>query len=291
MTSVGKLDQEEKVVHYLRLAEQAQVPITREIYHTLLHFYAKKRNMAQVSKYVEEMKSKGIEPDVDTHNILVQAYAYVAGEEMGKRLEELKKTVVPNQKTYSILIRQQLLSDNLEQLWVTFEKMKEAGVTPNKNTFGSLIRACGRGTDANRIEDLLHQMAMFGITPDHNIQSALLEAYARNGLWHKCMETFIHMRTQGTPWRPPTCKRFLSLMHVDAVPPEARLLFIELKLKLKNYGPNDQFELQDQMKFEALLEHKQHMEQQLPAPGHLRQVLGYTRIFQDAKKKVAAASF
>eukprot|EP00027_Filamoeba_sp_ATCC50430_P017315 CAMPEP_0168571798 /NCGR_PEP_ID=MMETSP0413-20121227/17561_1 /TAXON_ID=136452 /ORGANISM="Filamoeba nolandi, Strain NC-AS-23-1" /LENGTH=439 /DNA_ID=CAMNT_0008604741 /DNA_START=34 /DNA_END=1350 /DNA_ORIENTATION=+ len=200
-------------VEFKEQPEPEPVLNTLEDYNTLLQKYVREWKFHNVPTRFEELKQKGLKPDITTYKAVIEALCF-----QGKTndLEKIKQEVVdsglkPDTQMYNMLMRgYNLVGKEFDKVWGLFDEMSKLQTSADISTINSLIDACGFHGKLDMIDQLLTQARdTHKLTPDVNTWKSLIEAYMRNSEVEKAVGVLDQMKQQGIKWQYKVARAFL----------------------------------------------------------------------------------
>lgn len=148
--------------------------------------------------YLEDLKSRGLNPDLYIYNLLIKASERMNDIKTGLRHHEemIKEAKIqPNMKTYNALIRlcgrNGLFKESLE----LFEELTRTGNRPSLLTFNSLLSSSVRAQQPEKAFELFEKMTDFyRITPNSLVYTSLIRACVQTRDLTKALELLEEMK-------------------------------------------------------------------------------------------------
>ncbi|CAI9775573.1 unnamed protein product [Fraxinus pennsylvanica] len=119
-----------------------RIPCDLATYTTLIDGLLKDGNIVLASDLYDEMRTKGILPDVITYTVLVHGLCNKGQVENARKvLEEMyKKSMTPNVLIYNTLIAGYFKEGNLREAFMLHDEMLDKGLVPDDTTYDILDR-------------------------------------------------------------------------------------------------------------------------------------------------------
>ncbi|XP_028764483.1 pentatricopeptide repeat-containing protein At3g59040-like [Neltuma alba] len=200
-------------------------------YNSLMSF---ETNYKEVSKIYDQMQRAGLQPDVVSYALLINAYGKARREDEALAVfeEMLDAGVRPTQKAYNILLDAFSISGMVEQARTVFKSMrrdryspdlcsyttmlsayvnasdmegaekffrrlKHDGFKPNVVTYGALIKGYAKMNDLGKVVEKYEEMLGCGIKANETILTTIMDAYGRNGDFGSAVLWFKEMESNG----------------------------------------------------------------------------------------------
>ncbi|KAG0241597.1 hypothetical protein BGX31_001030 [Mortierella sp. GBA43] len=98
--------------------------------------------MPQIETLLQEMRSRGIKPDVVTYGKLIHQYVLLRNMEQAETLfhEMLKSGITPNEYVFNTLMNGFTVAEDMEKALELFRRMPKYGVEADATTFTTLIK-------------------------------------------------------------------------------------------------------------------------------------------------------
>ena len=148
---------------------------------------------------LEEMQSRGFEPNVIAFNVAISACE--KGKQSERALELLNEMrargVQPDVISFSAAISACVKGRQWERALELLEEMKSRGVEPDVIIYSAAISACEKGGQWERAIGLLEEMRTQGLEPNVISFSAAISACEKGGKWERALALLDEMRTRG----------------------------------------------------------------------------------------------
>ncbi|KAJ3670487.1 hypothetical protein LUZ60_010811 [Juncus effusus] len=150
---------------------------------SVLWAFGNKNKINEMEKWYGEFLVIGIEPDVQTFNILIKSYGkYGLYDRMINVLKYMKKRFYsPTVVTYNIIIECFGRNLEIEKMEYNFRVMKIKGIKPNSVTYCSLINSYSKAGLMYKISGILRQIENTDVALDTTFFNCLINAYGKNG--------------------------------------------------------------------------------------------------------------
>ncbi|CAM9224580.1 unnamed protein product [Ectocarpus sp. 4 AP-2014] len=151
---------------------------------------------------VKRMENNGVELDVMSFNILIDACARGGSHWAAARLLKKMKSLGlrPNSLSYNPIIHS--CRGGTDEEWRLaldlLDEMRKSGLTPDVISFNTAITSCAKAGDWRRSLDLFAGMKVEGVTPDILSYNAVISACAKGGQWRIGLELLAKVRADPT---------------------------------------------------------------------------------------------
>uniref|UniRef100_A0A7S1JBE8 PROP1-like PPR domain-containing protein n=1 Tax=Eutreptiella gymnastica TaxID=73025 RepID=A0A7S1JBE8_9EUGL len=113
------------------------------VYNTLIGFCAAVRDERTASEVFEEMKEKGIWPNVHTYNTLMNVFSEAPYEVIQQMFDDMPaKGIDPNLRTFNTIMKACQRCNDSDRAFKFFVRLKGQGIKPNVVTYNILIEMC-----------------------------------------------------------------------------------------------------------------------------------------------------
>lgn len=172
------------------------VPQSTVTYNSLMSF---ETNYKEVAKTYDQMQRAGLQPDVVTYALLINAYGKARREEEALAVfeEMLDAGVRPTQKAYNILLDAFAISGMTEQAQVVFKSMRRDRCTPDLCSYTTMLSAYVNASDMGSAEKFFKRIKHDGFEPNVVTYGTLIKGYAKINNIEKMMEKYEEMRLCG----------------------------------------------------------------------------------------------
>ncbi|KAM3376171.1 pentatricopeptide repeat-containing protein [Capsicum galapagoense] len=149
---------------------------------------------------VEEMKVRGVKPNVVTYNTLIAGFSQEDDRVMVSRVVELmhddglELDVVSWTSIVSGLVR----NFHNKEAFDTFKRMLDVGMCPSSATISSILPACATVVDLMHGKEIHGYAIVMGIEKDVYVRSALVDMYAKCGFISEAKHLFSKTRERNT---------------------------------------------------------------------------------------------
>ncbi|KAF8984607.1 hypothetical protein BGZ46_007520 [Entomortierella lignicola] len=192
----------------------------------------KYKNAEQVMQLMEEV---GVQPNMESFNHLMEAYANADYLEKAKNTIHLMEEngLTPSLSAYNSLMKIHVIRRSITNAFQVFEALKKHH-NPDVNIFTTLIRGCLRAEEYDLGWKIFDQMQHSGATPTENTYSLMIQACAKTDQVEKALDIF---RTYPNRGLQPTDVTFNGLIHACAMRPEYFTTAFALLNEMQNiYG-------------------------------------------------------
>ncbi|CAK0895180.1 unnamed protein product [Prorocentrum cordatum] len=193
--------------------------------------HARARQWMPALRLLDEMKAKGIPPDVITYSTLISACE--KGKQTGRALELFEQMqtegIVPDVITYNTAISACEKGRQSTRAWQLFEQMQKQGLSPNVITYNTLISACEKGKQTAQAFSLFQRMQLEGLRPDVITYNALISACEKGKRAEQALVLFERMRGEGVTPSVVTYSALISACEKGRLTNRALALWDEMK--------------------------------------------------------------
>ncbi|KAJ9567247.1 hypothetical protein OSB04_003213, partial [Centaurea solstitialis] len=157
---------------------------TTEIYNSLLFALCEVKNFWGAYALVRRMVRKGVVPDKKTYSVLVNGWcSAVKMKEAQSFLEEMsRKGFNPPVRGRDLLINGLLNAGYLESAKGLVRKMTKEGFVPDVSTFNSLAEAICQSGEIDFCIGLYHDVCRLGLSPDIETHKIMIAATSKIGM-------------------------------------------------------------------------------------------------------------
>ncbi|KAH0451512.1 hypothetical protein IEQ34_018811 [Dendrobium chrysotoxum] len=167
----------------------AAVDPSVQVFNAMMGVYARSGRFDDVRNLLDEMRKRGLEPDLVSFNTLINARAKSGQVPSGLALELLQDVrrsgLRPDTITYNTLISACSQAPNFEEATSVFEDMMKSKCQPDLWTYNAMISVYGRCGMIQEAEQLFHEITSMGFSPDAVTYNSLLYAFAKEGSTEK----------------------------------------------------------------------------------------------------------
>lgn len=186
----------EKARKIVSLMTERGVPQSTVTYNSLMSF---ETNYKEVSKIYDQMQRSGLQPDVVSYALLINAYGKARREEEALAVfeEMLDARVRPTHKAYNILLDAFAISGMVEQARVVFKSMRRDRYTPDLCSYTTMLSAYVNASDLDGAEKFFIRLKQDGFEPNVVTYGTLIKGYAKINNLEKMMEKYEEMQLNG----------------------------------------------------------------------------------------------
>ncbi|EEF29795.1 pentatricopeptide repeat-containing protein, putative [Ricinus communis] len=186
----------EKARQIFALMTQRGVPKSTVTYNSLMSF---ETNYKEVSKIYDQMQRSGLQPDVISYALLINAYGKARREDEALAVfeEMLDAGVRPTHKAYNILLDAFAISGMVEQARTVFKSMRRDRYTPDLCSYTTMLSAYVNASDMAGAENFFNRLKQDGLEPNVVTYGALIKGYAKTNNLDKMMEKYEEMQLRG----------------------------------------------------------------------------------------------
>ncbi|KAL2613475.1 hypothetical protein R1flu_025167 [Riccia fluitans] len=227
----GQIDSLEDLFESMKKGLQRPDLVT---YNTVMNSYVKGgMGLGTVVSVFKDMYTQGIEPDIISFNILLEAC--VAGghvREAQKVFENLKKRALkPTVVTYTTLINVYASAGHRGDALLLLSEMLAHNCLPNAVTFSSLITACARDGVYDEAEKLFQVMKEFNVEPNIITYNAMIDLYKKSGDFASARRLYEEMKLAGLEPTSVTLASLMSAYKTAGVYDEVFAIYDEAKVR------------------------------------------------------------
>ncbi|KAK9765824.1 hypothetical protein K7432_005541 [Basidiobolus ranarum] len=161
----------------------------------LIDAHSKRRNLGTALNIYREMIDSGVSPDLITFNNLLDGYAKSLDVDQAMNLykEMSDFNIKPNVITFSILINMKAKCGLMGEAVEMYSDMMQSGLTPNVFTYTTLIDGFVKTNEIEKAASIYQEMLDSDVSPNVVTYSTLINAYTKNGLLSQAMDLFRDM--------------------------------------------------------------------------------------------------
>ncbi|KAK8941881.1 Pentatricopeptide repeat-containing protein [Platanthera guangdongensis] len=167
------------------VAGDAAVDPSVQVFNAMMGVYARSGRFDDVRNLLDEMRERGLEPDLVSFNTLINARAksgHVPSGSATQLLQDVRRSGLrPDTITYNTLISACSHGPSFEEAVTVFEEMIKSKCQPDLWTYNTMISVYGRCGMTQEAELLFHEITSKGFSPDAVTYNSLLHAYAKEG--------------------------------------------------------------------------------------------------------------
>lgn len=168
---------------------------------SVLWAFGNKGKIDEMERWYGEFQIMGIEPDVQTFNVLIKSYGKVC--DYGKMILVLKymnkRFFTPTVVTFNLLIECFGRNGEIEKMEYYFRLMKIKGIKPNSITYCSLVNAYSKAGMLYKISGVIRQTENSDVILDAPFFNCVINAFGKAGQVKIMEEIFSLMKKK-------TCK-------------------------------------------------------------------------------------
>lgn len=186
----------EKARKLFALMAERGVQQSTVTYNSLMSF---ETNYKEVSKIYDQMQRAGLQPDVVSYALLINAYGKARREEEALAVfeEMLDAGVRPTHKAYNILLDAFAISGMVEQARTVFKCMRRDRCSPDICSYTTMLSAYVNASDMEGAEKFFRRLKQDGFVPNVITYGTLIKGYAKVNNLEKMMEIYEKMRVSG----------------------------------------------------------------------------------------------
>ncbi|KAL9458130.1 hypothetical protein AB3S75_007061 [Citrus x aurantiifolia] len=201
----------EKARKLFALMAERGVQQSTVTYNSLMSF---ETNYKEVSKIYDQMQRAGLQPDVVSYALLINAYGKARREEEALAVfeEMLDAGVRPTHKAYNILLDAFAISGMVDQARTVFKCMRRDRCSPDICSYTTMLSAYVNASDMEGAEKFFRRLKQDGFVPNVITYGTLIKGYAKVNNLEKMMEIYDKMRVNGIK---PNQTIFTTIMDAD----------------------------------------------------------------------------
>ncbi|KDO63441.1 hypothetical protein CISIN_1g007543mg [Citrus sinensis] len=186
----------EKARKLFALMAERGVQQSTVTYNSLMSF---ETNYKEVSKIYDQMQRAGLQPDVVSYALLINAYGKARREEEALAVfeEMLDAGVRPTHKAYNILLDAFAISGMVDQARTVFKCMRRDRCSPDICSYTTMLSAYVNASDMEGAEKFFRRLKQDGFVPNVITYGTLIKGYAKVNNLEKMMEIYDKMRVNG----------------------------------------------------------------------------------------------
>ncbi|KAK2999272.1 hypothetical protein RJ639_023467 [Escallonia herrerae] len=170
-------------------------------YNTLIDAYVRERDFGGVEEMLSAMENEGVTRNVATYTLLTDGYSsnvYGKIEDVEKMLDEMRERgIEPDVQLYNSIISWNCKLGNMKRAFALFDELPERGVVPNVHTYGALIYCVCKAGNMDAAEILHNEMQRKGIEVNLVILNTLMDGYCKNGMIDEAWRLQSNMEKRG----------------------------------------------------------------------------------------------
>lgn len=154
------------------------------------NFISEKCSVSSVMSQKTKIK-KVIVPDLISYSILIKGYAKANDlEKVMEVYSYLKDNFDVDEVLYNTLLDSFVVNNNEEALLKIYQEMKSMGVKPSVVTYGILIKLYTNQKNLTKATEAFYEMLSKGITPSIIIYQLLIKLNSKLGKYEECMSLY-----------------------------------------------------------------------------------------------------
>ncbi|KAM0071776.1 putative tetratricopeptide-like helical domain superfamily [Helianthus debilis subsp. tardiflorus] len=153
-----------------------EIPPNSHTFNSLIHGWAKARDIGKIQVTMEEMKKHGICPDVVSYTSLIEAYCSEKDfRKVDQVLEEMQqKGCPPNVITYTIIMHARGKSKEIDEALKVYEKIKSDNCVLDASFFSSLIHILSKAGRLKDAREVFDEMPDQGVERDTHTYNTMI---------------------------------------------------------------------------------------------------------------------
>jgi len=192
-----------------------KVPLHVDMIDHILAGFAAQKNLDVVKKYFQKIEELKLTPTTASFNALLAVVH--TEEEIVKTVEELKnKGVQPNVQTYTIAMRKLSHLNKFDRVWDLYQEARANHVTPLPSFWVQIINSCAKFGHIDYLEKVLvHLVDIHQTQLDYRHWTALVRAFSSLGRWDRVYDMFDEIRQRKAPMDPNIVYAFTSAVRAS----------------------------------------------------------------------------
>lgn len=133
---------DEMCTMFRELPSQLSITLNRVSFNTIIHALCERGLLDEGLLMLDELKNKGLSPDVITFNTLLDAFYREKGFHGGERIWAIMvaHNVAPITRSYNLRLQAMVDAGELANAIAFFDSFKKDGLKPDVNTFNALVK-------------------------------------------------------------------------------------------------------------------------------------------------------
>ena len=133
-----------------------------QTHNSLINAFVKAGDLSKACLVASTMRQRGVQPTLVTYNTLLDGSAKAGNLTLARQtLSDMKLAgIKPSERTYSIMIHLFAKRGRVDAAFEWFQRMEQNGIRPNVVTYTSLIDACAKAGKLERAFALLAEMKL-----------------------------------------------------------------------------------------------------------------------------------
>lgn len=193
------------------LLDTSDMPLSMREINQVLRMLARLGRANDVSSWIAKAKERGLQPNVETFDQLIDAYAMA--KDPGKALATLRSLPSPTVYSYANTIKAFVIAKRLKKSFDLYEEMKRLGLMPNLPIFTTLIKGCIDVNEHERAWKTFDHMRLEICQPDIVAYSLMIHSCAKTNNAERSMDLFEEMQSRNIK---PNRVTFNSLINACA---------------------------------------------------------------------------
>lgn len=192
-----------------------KVPLHVDMFDHIITGFAAQKNSEGVKKYFQKIEGHQLTPTTTSFNNLMSTMN--TEEEVSKTLENLKnKGVQPNIYTYTLGMQKLSNVNRFDRIWDFYQEARTHHVVPLPSFWVQIIKNCAKFGHTDYLERVLTHMAVNHQTKfDYRHWTALVQAFSSLGRWDRVYDMFEEFQKRKSPLDPNIIKAFVSAVRAS----------------------------------------------------------------------------
>ncbi|KAL5977433.1 hypothetical protein ACLOJK_021779 [Asimina triloba] len=170
-------------------------------YALLINAYGKARREDEALAVFEEMLDAGVRPTRKAYNILLDAFAIPGMVEEAKTVFKSMRRdrCNPDLCSYTTMLSAYVNASDMEGAEKFFKRLKQDGFEPNVVTYGTLMKGYAKENNLEKMMQIYEEMRMQGLEGNQTIFTTIMDAHGKNGDFGSAVGWFKEMESRGYP--------------------------------------------------------------------------------------------
>ncbi|PPR87963.1 hypothetical protein GOBAR_AA32732 [Gossypium barbadense] len=201
-------------------------------YSILVDAHCKEGMVSEAEDIIDAMIKRGIEPNVVTHNALINGHCLQNEMDKARRVFNLmiEMGCAPDIVTYSTMINGYCKAKRLDEAMELFHEISQKGPIPNTVTYNTLVQSMFQLGKVSTACELFRKMLASGQVP--NIETTVLKGLCKTGNTGRAVRFLRLMESRGFEPNIVAYSTILDCLFKKGLLKEALDLFSEGKINI-----------------------------------------------------------